>query len=94
MRQLNALAASLSLPLPALRPKAVDQALLGKLLRLLAKRCADGEPAQQFKRALEQFTRNGGALPPGMEFVEDAGVLETNTKGSPETPAAVPRHKC
>ena len=86
VKELNTLVSELSLSLPALRPKAPDAALLGKVLRTLSKRCRDDEKTRRFAAAVRQFTQHGGALPDGMELCPmDAG--------QPGEPSAVPRHK-
>ena len=91
---LNDLLVSLSLPVDALDPKYLDMALFGKVLRLLRKRCQDDAMVERVRNAVVKFTTNGGMLPEGIELFRNDGVVDTNERGSPETPAMVPRHKC
>ena len=91
--EFNALLAELSLPLQALRPKALDVTLFAKVLRILSKRCRGDDLSRRFAAALQRFTDNGGALPDGMEFCPDSTVLDVSSVGLPDEPSAVPRHK-
>ena len=88
--EFNALLAELSLPLQALRPKALDVTLFAKVLRILSKRCRGDDRSRRFAAALQRFTHNGGALPDGMEFCPDSTVLDVSSVGLPDEPSAVP----
>ena len=90
LRSMNALLQELDVPLAPLPVKDVPSpSVLAKVLRALARRCADGAEATNFEAALRRWCRNGGELPEGMSL-RDAGGVDVDA--DPE-PAVVPRHR-
>ena len=92
LHALNQLISDMDLPLPRLRRKHVNLTVLGKVLRVLSKRCEDGSERGRFVAALQEYTANGGSLPEGMEFREADGLMDDTNRGAQDD-CAVPRHK-
>ena len=89
---LNQLVVDMGLPLPRLRRKHVAMTDLGKVLRVLSKRCEDGSERDRLEAALKVYTANGGSLPEGMEFREVDGLLDAAQLGGRDD-CGVPSHK-
>ena len=88
---LNSLISDLGLPLPKLG-KRVDMKVLAKILRVMSKRCQDGTECARLGAALKGYTGHGGQLPEGMEFRDEEGLVDTDSKGVQDA-CVVPSHK-